>query len=491
VHVNYYGPPKTTPVTDIHTGSVVRTLAESIALEIAGLYAQLEAVYDSAFIDTADGRSLDHVVALLGIDRVRSGRSTTQIEFTRAPGTRGTITIPAGTRVMDEEGEIEYSTTEDATLPGEQKTIRVNARDLEPNDPVAADVLNVLPVPIAGIVGVTNPVPAVLGTKDETDAELRARAKSFLHGSERATIGALRQAVTRQGGGISADIEEDDTPGFVTITPHAEALPPTLYQRLVSAVEDSRPAGVHVALLGEVPPRKVNVEIRLTTLTTLLDQDLRAAHDAVKAKLTDYFAKLPTRENGSVNKLVGLALSVPGVEDVRILNAKLDDGTDVLDRDAGILDIAELPTVLGSLRVADPNLATTLIAAVTFPQGQAPADAAAITSALEEVIAYVNALNASETNGTGDLARTLSFGKFLLATPLPNHTAGELEDFDNQVESGGSPALPDASAVLPYRVSFVLTQSTGLTNRLTQAAHSYTLTPFERIALGGVEVAAE
>jgi hypothetical protein len=493
VHVNYYGPPRPGPVTDIHTGSVVRTLAESIALEIAALHAQLEAVYESAFIDTAEGRSLDHVVALLGLERVRSGRATTQVEFTRAPGSRGAITIPAGTRIIDEAGEIEYATTEAATLPPEQKTVRVAARDLEPNDPVAADTLTVLPIPIAGIVKVTNPGPASIGTRDETDEELRTRARSFLHGSERATLGALQHAVTRQGGGITAEVVEDPVqPGFVSIVPHAEALPPTLRQRLLAAIEETRPAGVRVTLEGETPPRKVNLELRLITSNTLLEQDLRAAHDAVKVKISDYFARLPVRDAGSINKLVGLALSVPGVEDVRILGAKLDDGADVLDRDAGILDIADLPTVLGALRVADSNLASVLNAAVTFPQGEAPADSAQVRAALEEAIAYVNAMNAGAPQDAADSARRiLSYGKLLLVTPLPDSPGGDLEQHDVQVAQGLSPALPDGSAVLPYRVSFVFTQASGLVSRITQAAQSYALTPFERLTLGGVEVAAE
>jgi hypothetical protein len=45
--------------------------------------------------------------------------------------------------------------------------------------------------------------------------------------------------------------------------------------------------------------------------------------------------------------------------------------------------------------------------------------------------------------------------------------------------------------VLPYRVTFVFSQATGLSARLTQASQSYALTPFERLTLGGVEVAAE
>jgi hypothetical protein len=424
---------------------------------------------------------------LLGIERVRSGRATTQIEFTRAPGTRGAVTIPAGTRVMDEAGEVEYGTTEDATLPPEQKTIRVHARDLEANDPVAAGTLVVLPVPIAGIVNVTNPAPASIGTRDETDEELRTRAKSFLHGSERATLGALRQAVASQGGGMTADVIEASKPGFVSITPHAEAIPPTLYQRLATAVLEVRPAGVKVTIEAAEAPQKIDLELRLTTISTLLEQDLRAAHDAVRNKITDYFAKLPVNEAVSINKLVGLALGVSGVEDVRVLSATLEDGSSVLDREAGVIDVVDaqaerVPKVLGALRIADPNLATTLLAAVTYADGDAPPDAGQIRAALEEAIAYLNDLNAR---------RTVSHGKLLLVTPLPGQIPGDLETHDTVVAGGGSPLLPDPAAILPYRVSFVFTQAAGVSARLTQASQSYQLTPFERLTLGGVEVAAE
>ncbi len=498
VQVNYFGPPRPGPVTDIHTGSVARTLAETIGLEIAGLYAQLEAVYNAAFLDTAEGRSLDHVVALLGIERVRGGRAETQLEFTRAPGSRGAITVPAGTRVMDAAGEIEYATTEDATLAPEQRVVRVNARDLEPNDPVAADTLTVMPVPISGIVKVTNPGPAVLGTRDETDAELRTRAKSFLHGSERATLGALRQAVSRQGGGIAVEVTEDAvSPGFVTVTAHAGTLPPTLNQRVLSAIQDVRPAGVRVSLAGQQPPQSVDLALRLVTGSSLLEQDLRAAHDAVRAGIGDYFDTLPVREAGSVNRLVGIALGVPGVEDVRLVSASVN-GTEVLDRDAGILAIADMPTVLGKLNIADANLATVVLAAITFPEGEPPPDVAQATASIEAAIAYVNGLNASEplpsgtAEGDADRARrSLSFGKLLLVTPLPNHAASSLETHDDAVAAGTATALPDGSAVLPYRVSFIFTQATDLAQRLTQASDSYALTPFERLTLGAVEIAED
>ena len=65
-------------LTDRNPGSVVRTLAESFAREYAVLSRQLELVYRGAFLDTAEGRDLDQVVALVGVERrtpdVRVGR---------------------------------------------------------------------------------------------------------------------------------------------------------------------------------------------------------------------------------------------------------------------------------------------------------------------------------------------------------------------------------------------------------------------------------
>jgi baseplate J-like protein len=477
------------PLTDLHVGSVARTLAESIAVEIAGLYAQLQAVYDAAFVDTATGSSLDNVVALLGIERVRGGRPAGEVEFTRAPGSPGTIAIPAGTRVMTADGNVEYETTETVSLAQGQGTIRVVARDLEANDFLAAGSLTVLPVPIAGITGVTNPAPTALSAQDETDAELRTRAKSFLHGSERATLGALKEAVARQQ--ITADVTEvvdadGRRVGRIEITPHVELLAPELQQRLLTAIEDARPAGVHVTLQGAVAPKKVDLELRLTTVTGLLEQDLRAAQRAARDAIGDYFARLPAREAGSVTKLVGLVLGVTGIEDVRIVSATVD-GDDVLDAANGVLAIDGFPTVLGELQIADPSLPTLVTVLVTYPKSDPPSqppDRAAIQAALTATITYLNGLNASEPTGV-DPRRTISYGKLLRVTPLPGKAGETLESFDT---AASPPALPDETSTGAYRAQFVFALGSGLSRILAVSSDQYELTPFERLALAAVEV---
>jgi hypothetical protein len=389
--------------------------------------------------------------------------------------------------VMDPGGDVEYETAGSVTLLEGQNRIRVVARDLEPNEPVPADTLTVLPIPIAGIATVSNPAPTALAAQDETDAELRVRAKHFLHGSERATLGALRQAIARQQ--ITADVEEvEDRPGYIEVRPHVEAMSPELEQRLLTAIRDARPAGVVVTLLGATPPRRIDLELRLTTASGLPEQELRAAQRAVRERVKEYFARLPVREAGSINRLVGLVLSVPAVEDVRLLRAVANGSGNLLNPASGEIEIAGFPTVLGELHVADPNLPTLLNGVIGYPAAADPPDLPKVRSALDQALSYLNTSNAVDPPAP-EAVRTLSFGKLLHVIPLPGKPAASLEAFDQAAP--GSVTLPTAASVAPYRPQFALTLESGLTRVLQRDADTYTLTPFERVSLGGVELGAE
>ena len=51
-----------TRLDELRPGSVVRTLVEALARELAEVYEQLGETYDSAFIETGTGRSLEVLV---------------------------------------------------------------------------------------------------------------------------------------------------------------------------------------------------------------------------------------------------------------------------------------------------------------------------------------------------------------------------------------------------------------------------------------------
>jgi hypothetical protein len=483
LYVNYLQHGARAAADDLQVGSVLRTITESIGLEIARLYAQLEEVYKAGFIDTAAGRALENVVALLGIQRVAAGRFSAELEFTRAPGSHGLIHIPSGARIMTTDGSVEYETVTPVTMLDGQSTVRVAARDVEQNTKgLEAGALTVLAKPISGITTVTNPGPTRTAGRAETDTELRSRAKNFLHGSERATLGALEEAVSRQG--VKADIEEiKDENGYplgrVLITPHAETLAPELRQRINTAIQDARPAGVHVKLAEDVaPPTKVDLKLRITTAGDLLEEDLRGAQEAVRAKIGDYFDRLSAVEAVSLNRIIGLVLAVPEVEDVHVFQEppKLK-GT---------------PKTLGLLEILDPNLPTSLRVVVKYPPAADLPDKPAIESRINAMLTYVNQLNAAETLDD-ELRRRLSTPKLLYVIPLPvaDKPQGSLQEYDQQVADGLSPDVPQPEEIAPYGVQFVFSMQSGLSHTLASAADAYTLTPFERLTLGGVEIKEE
>jgi hypothetical protein len=490
--VTYYPAAAQPVVTDVYTGSVVRTLGETFALELARVYATLEGVYRAGFIDTAEGDALDNVVALLGVERVEGGRPAGLVELTRAPGSTGAVTVPAGTRVATADGEREYETTETVTLAPGQRAIRVGARDLEKNDPLPAGALTVLPIPLAGIAEVTNPSPTAITTQSETDVELRARAKSFLHGSERATLKAMESAVARQG--LRADVvDAEDDPslaaGVVKVTPHAETLTPEMEQRLRTALRDARPAGVKVELAATRAPAKVDLSLRLDTVPGIPEAELRGVQQAVRERVERYFARLPVRENGSVGQITGLVLSIPQVRDVRVVSAVVRAGgtsVDALRRDTGVIELAGAPTVLADLQVADPALPTQVTATVLYPAASPPPDPAALRAALTAALAHLSTMNLPEPapGAPVDPRRIVSWSKLAYAAPVPSRVGKTLAEWDAAV-AGGTPPNPSPG---PYELEFTLALPSGMARVLAAAADTYTPAPQERLALAGVAV---
>src|SRR5712691_3127721 len=193
IAVNYY--PRTTDpavINDLNVGSVIRTLMEAVCKEQALSYAKLNLAYDSAFLDSATGSSLDRVVALLGYQRFRAGRPVGAVTFRRRAGLIGDITLPAGTPITDAADKIRYETIDTRVMLGGESVAEVRVRGAaDATPPVDAGVLNVIQRAIAGLDSVTNDKPTTRASDGETDDELRARARTALLGSNKGTVAAI------------------------------------------------------------------------------------------------------------------------------------------------------------------------------------------------------------------------------------------------------------------------------------------------------------
>lgn len=217
---------RTTVLTDFEVGSVTRTMYESFAYELGLLYQKMQLVYQSAFVDSAEGTHLDQVVAVLGIQRGLPDFSVGEATFFRDKG-NADINIPAGTMVATEDSPEKpkkvYQTVESATLAQNQAEVRVKIQAVERGEEqdVPADAIVVMPRPVPGIKSVNNTETVrLVGRRRETDEELRRRAKNALLSSGKANIAAIENAVLALPGVLDVKVREDfhRAKGLVTLS---------------------------------------------------------------------------------------------------------------------------------------------------------------------------------------------------------------------------------------------------------------------------------
>lgn len=266
-------------LTDWEEGSVVRSLFESFAFEMALLYEQMESVYNAGYVDTATGANLERVVAVLGITRNEPDFATGVVTFERDPGASAAVTVPAGTLVTTPEQDgarKAYLTIEDAVLePGATAAeARVQAEERGAGMIADSGTVTVMPRPVPGVKTVRNARPIrFLGRERETDEELRDRARNALLASGRASETSIENALLGLPGVRGVRVVEDFSTGAAEATEAAkdggtalgrgavrvfvDGLTPENAGRLRERVDEVRAAGVLVLMEPAVP---VNVE---------------------------------------------------------------------------------------------------------------------------------------------------------------------------------------------------------------------------------------
>lgn len=318
--------------TDNNAGSVLRTLVEAYAREMATFYAILDKAHRAGYLETAEGAALDSVVAVLGIDRARAGRLAGKIELGRISPAPQDIGVPAGFRVTGAlpDGNLLplFETVEDATLTRGTTRVVVEIAEVQdpgappPDKPVPAinpRALTIMPRPALGIESVQNIDPITRTTEDETDDHLRARARLALRQSQRGTLDAIVAAVSEQGI-ARVEVREPDTgpPGVVLVLIGDPAFEHDLLsqERVRRAVRATKAAGVR-AVIQFVR----TVYIQPTILIAPTDPDLddrgfERLRGELRLALAKFVADLPSEQNVSRRKLEAILFGHPGVRDI-------------------------------------------------------------------------------------------------------------------------------------------------------------------------------
>ncbi len=314
------------PVTDLNIGSVVRTLVESLAVELTLEEQLLDRVYRSAFLETAETQSLDKVVALVGVKRIPAGVPTAKIRFVRAAGTVGRITIPVGTRVTDAEGKNLFQTVAPLILEPGESSREINAVGVsKKTEAVPAEALSRLEMMIAGIGSVTNPTDAWTRTDPESDDNLRRRARGALHKAIRGTMDALKFGILSIEGVKDVALQEfpNGVPGEVKIDVVYEQEDPALEDLVGRRIDELRPAGIRV-LLGQAAKTKVTAQVELTLAGTgVAEADLEKLKKDAEDRLAEFLSDLSP---GGVARQAQMVAKV--MSDARIVDAKIELSAD-------------------------------------------------------------------------------------------------------------------------------------------------------------------
>jgi hypothetical protein len=293
-YVDYFRPNGGSPLTDINVGSVTRTLGEAIGREIATVYQQINQAYLSAFLDTAEGKSLDFVVAIFGLKRKTKDFAIGSVTFFRDPAAGdGNIAIPEGTPLRTEKGKATFVTTQLRVLQRGQVRIDVPIRAGDaskgPDGLCKAGEITTLAQAITGIARITNLEPTILGTDDESDDDLRTRARVALRGLSKGTLFSLHQVIRERRATVaetwdpSGPPTKQSPPGSVVLLVESE---PERFPDLRADVEQTRAAGVLATLVARYvffkPRVKVKIKPGLTTEGT------NKVLDEILAKLQEY-----------------------------------------------------------------------------------------------------------------------------------------------------------------------------------------------------------
>lgn len=320
--VNYYPiqvPP--TPLTDLNVGSVIRTLTETIAREMAMAHLQLKHIYESGFMETASGTSLDKVVALVGVRRLPGGFPVAKLRFSRRPDTASAqVTIPANTAVTDSSGS-RYLTLDTLTLEPGESAREVNARGEFPGTRlVESGELDRMEVLIAGIAEVTNPQPAYSLSAPETDGELRRRAAAGLHGVARGTLDALRFNLRSIEGVKNVNIVEapNGVPGEIRVEVAHDGDDPAIDAAIQRTITAIRPAGIRV-MWGRAANQRVGVRVAFTLAGSgITGGALAALNQGAEARLRSYLTALPPGGKARRAQMLKLMLEESRITDAQV-----------------------------------------------------------------------------------------------------------------------------------------------------------------------------
>lgn len=322
---------------DTSETSFLGKLIRNYAWDEASLWELAEDVYNSAFVNAAEGQDLDSVGQYLTISRRPAQRSMGILTIFGASGT----VIPKGFRVSTDSGKV-FETIEEVTIVDKKIDVKIASIGRGKDTNVLKNTLTKIVNPILGVISVTNAEDTSGGADIETDKEFRERYKKSYSKAGGSTVPALTSALLDIDSVIDAEVIENTTMEEVN------GIPPKAFEcfvfggkegDIIDAIFRNKSAGIeaHGKIVKEVTDSKGRVhKIGYTKAESkyiyvdikLKREENYKGDDAIKRAVINYiggvdqdgitYKGLKLGETVSYAKLVGAVMCGGTVKDAAI-----------------------------------------------------------------------------------------------------------------------------------------------------------------------------
>lgn len=325
---------------DVSDGSFNGKTITVAAEWIYDVQSDMQDVYDSTFLDTATGISLDRWAGNLATQRNLAQAAQVTLDITGTPG----YLIEAETEFLTDNGD-SFITADDAQIDQDGKiSVIANSADMAAYTNVDANTIIYPANPVDEIISVNNPDAASGGADLETDYDLRHRLKLNLKAMFGPTIAGLMAAVMNVTAVTGVNIQQN-----LSTTVDANGNPPNtlhfyvsggLPQDIAQAIADNIAAGA-VTVGNEVyhiDKSGSDVEIHFDSAQSVnlsfklaITEGDGYNQDALNEAVAEFLDTFDMGQTVILNKLYGFLYDLTGVDEVTNVQASLDGKTFTTD----------------------------------------------------------------------------------------------------------------------------------------------------------------
>lgn len=306
-------------LTNFTTGSVVRTLLESVSAEIEEMYFQIyrgfkygveNGVYDSFDFQTIGATAATGTVMVVFKDPLQTP-----------------LVIPQGYQISTSRiyGEpIVFEVDQDYIADYGYTVIEVSVTCTQTGEigNVAENTINSPVIRLAQVDYITNTTATSGGKEEESEQERKSRFTNFINSLQRGTANSIKYGCLSVYGVAGAYVE--DGIGVVNVYVHdaSGSLSAELRSELETTLLDYRPAGIYLNLLPVVT-KLVDLDISIT-ISANYDTETMAL--LVNSHISSYLNSFPVSKPLRVSEIIREIMNVDkyGIYDCKLNNISQD-----------------------------------------------------------------------------------------------------------------------------------------------------------------------